>query len=121
MKSDGVYRRVRSMVRRGVPIAAVGLQMHTAIGEAPARGDVVANVRRITDLGLDVAITETDVAVPMPTTSDGLEQQAETYREMVSACLRVPRCTCSPRGASPTGTRGFPPKPGMGDVLPLDA
>ncbi len=122
VKSDGVYRLVRSMVRRGVPIDAVGLQMHTAIGEAPPRADVIANLRRITAVGLDAAITEMDVAVPMPSTSEGLEQQAETYREMVGACLGVPRCTgfatwgfTDRYSWVPTG------KPGMGDALPLDA
>ena len=48
--------------RQGVPIDGVGLQDHTVAGKAPDAARLGATMRRFTRLGLDVEITELDVA-----------------------------------------------------------
>lgn len=95
-KSDAICTMVRDFKRRGVPIDGVGLQMHIS---QPGRdlAAVAANIARLTALGLQVHITELDVALPLDASGsvshDDLMQQAEVYRGVVRACLQNPGCT----------------------------
>src|SRR5205085_2625309 len=62
-KSDAIYNLVKGLLRRGVPINGVGLQMHVSIDDYPKPQDVLANMQRLAALGLKVQITEMDVEV----------------------------------------------------------
>jgi endo-1,4-beta-xylanase len=99
-KSDAVYAMVRDFRKRGVPIDGVGLQMHIAnLGADVA--SISANIKRFTDLGVQVHITEMDVALPVDSSgnarsevrSDDLHRQADIYREIASACRSHAGCT----------------------------
>ncbi|GIF05184.1 endo-1,4-beta-xylanase [Actinoplanes siamensis] len=81
-KSTGVYNMVRDFKARGVPIDCVGFQSHLGTG---IPGDYQANLQRFADLGVDVQITELDVA------QGG--NQAGVYASVTRACLAVSRCT----------------------------
>ncbi len=81
-KSTGIYNMVRDFKSRGVPIDCVGFQSHLGTGIA---GDYQANLQRFADLGVDVQITELDVA------QGG--NQANIYATVTRACLAVSRCT----------------------------
>ena len=81
-KSTGVYNMVRDFKARGVPIDCVGFQSHLGTG---LPGDYQANLQRFADLGVDVQITELDVA-------QGGTQSA-VYTSVTKACLAVSRCT----------------------------
>ncbi|GAA1644936.1 endo-1,4-beta-xylanase [Actinoplanes couchii] len=81
-KSTGIYTMVRDFKARGVPIDCVGFQSH--LGTTIA-GDYQANLQRFADLGVDVQITELDVA------QGG--NQANIYATVTRACLTVSRCT----------------------------
>ena len=59
-KSTGIYNMVRDFKSRGVPIDCVGLQSH--LGTGIDSDDYQANIQRFADLGVDVQITELDVA-----------------------------------------------------------
>ncbi|WP_415381927.1 endo-1,4-beta-xylanase [Halosimplex sp. TS25] len=89
-KSDAIYDLVSRMLDRGVPIDGVGLQLH-ALHDKPAPESVAENVRRFRDLGLDVQITEMDVAyTPADDPGDRdarWEKQAEYYRAITEVCL----------------------------------
>lgn len=95
-KSDAIYAMVKDFKRRGVPIDGVGLQMHISEFDFDARG-VTANIARLTALGLQVQITELDVALPVDVNSlageEDLQRQAEVYRAVVRACVQNPGCT----------------------------
>lgn len=93
IKSDEVYALVRGMQERGVPIHGVGLQCHWKYDDYPPLDDVVSNITRLAALGLEIHITELDLRIDNPVTPEQLERQAQAYREIVSACLRAPRCT----------------------------
>jgi len=80
-KSTGIYNMVKDFKARGVPIDCVGFQSHLS-GNPPS--DYQANLQRFADLGVDVQITELDIA-----SSD----QANAYANVVKACLAVSRCT----------------------------
>ena len=52
----------------------------------------VANFQRFADLGLELAITELDIRIQLPSTSELLSQQAENYAYVIASCLAVERC-----------------------------
>ncbi|MEV4179219.1 endo-1,4-beta-xylanase [Nonomuraea sp. NPDC049709] len=81
-KSTGIYNMVRDFKARGVPIDCVGFQSHLGTSLS---GDYQANLQRFADLGVDVQITELDVAQGAG--------QAGIYASVTRACLAVSRCT----------------------------
>ena len=58
---------------------------------------ISANIGRFTALGVQVHITEMDVALPVDANGNAnpedLQRQAEIYRQIASACLAHPGCT----------------------------
>jgi endo-1,4-beta-xylanase len=86
-KSDRLYEIVRDLKARGVPIDGVGFQTHANLQGLP--GDFVPNMQRFRALGLDVAITEADVALKVPPSAGDLRAQAGIYRQIVRSCLAV--------------------------------
>ena len=86
-KSNRLYEIVRDLRARGVPIDGVGLQTHANLNGLPA--DMVDNMRRFRALGLDVAITEADVALKLPPSQADLRAQADIYAQIVNNCLAV--------------------------------
>ncbi|HEX6358327.1 endo-1,4-beta-xylanase [Actinophytocola sp.] len=90
-KSDGMYRLVQSLLAQGVPIDGVGFQSHLAI-QYGFPNQMQQNLQRFADLGLDVAITELDVRMQLPSDSTKLTTQATYFRNVVNACLAVTRC-----------------------------
>ncbi len=95
-KSDAIYAMVRDFRQRGVPIDGVGFQMHIAKLHADV-ASISANIHRFTALGVQVHITEMDVALPVDPNGnprpEDLQRQADIYREIATACLSHPGCT----------------------------
>lgn len=89
-KSDGLYKLVSQLKAQGVPIHGVGFQSHFSVGAIPH--DFASNLQRFSALGLDVAITELDIAMKLPSTPEKLSQQARDYASVFKDCLSVPRC-----------------------------
>ena len=89
-KSTAMYNLVKSLKERGVPIDGVGLQAHLILGQVPST--MQRNIQRFADLGVDVAITELDIRMQLPSDSAKLTQQAADYKAVMSACLAVSRC-----------------------------
>ncbi|MFY1614862.1 endo-1,4-beta-xylanase [Micromonospora sp. WMMD736] len=81
-KSTGIYNMVRDFKSRGVPIDCVGFQSHLG---TTVPGDYQANLQRFADLGVDVQITELDIAQG--------SNQANAYAQVTRACMAIPRCT----------------------------
>jgi len=96
-KSDAILRFVKDFKSRGVPIDGVGLQMHIFDLHPDFEG-IEANMQRFASLGLQIHITEMDVAVPtnpdgtMRNAMDGI-RQAEIYRRIAEICFSEPQCT----------------------------
>jgi endo-1,4-beta-xylanase len=95
-KSDAIYAMVRDFRQRGVPIDGVGFQMHVANLHADV-ASISANIKRFTALGVQVHITEMDVALPLDASAnpsaEDLQKQADIYRQIATACLSHPGCT----------------------------
>ena len=94
-KADTLLWIVQSLRNAGVPIDGVGYQMHELGPGMMPNPDVLAErMRRFADRGLQVEITEMDVALRLP--SDPAvdpQRQADAYGSAVMACLAIPRCT----------------------------
>jgi endo-1,4-beta-xylanase len=95
-KSDAIYAMVRDFRQRGVPIDGVGFQMHIANLRADI-ASISANINRFTALGVQVHITELDVALPVDANGtarpEDLQLQADIYRQIAGACVSHPGCT----------------------------
>jgi len=90
-KSDALYALVAELQARGVPLDGVGVQAHLA-SQYPFPATLEANLQRFADLGLDVAITEADVRLPLPADAAALAQQAAYFGRLGRACASQPRC-----------------------------
>ncbi|MFD5247404.1 endo-1,4-beta-xylanase [Amycolatopsis sp. NPDC058340] len=90
-KSDALYNLVRTLTQQGVPIDGVGFQAHLATRYG-FPGGYQANLARFAALGVDVAITEADVRIPMPADSTKLNTQATYFKQLWDGCHAVARC-----------------------------
>ena len=79
-KTQGVFRMVQDFRSRGVPIDCVGFQAHFGSGGMP--GNFQTTLSNFAALGVDVAITELDIA----------NAPATAYANVTRACLNVSRC-----------------------------
>jgi endo-1,4-beta-xylanase len=97
-KSDAVYEMVKDFKKRGVPIDGVGIQAHIFNLDMRDISSINANITRLVALGVEVHITEMDVALPVAANGRLLDQsdlskQADIYRLVATACFEQPRCT----------------------------
>jgi endo-1,4-beta-xylanase len=97
-KSEAIYTMVKDFVKRGVPIHGVGLQAHLTVGDiGPGKRNdpkaLAQNIQRLGELGLQVQITEMDVAFKGQPTESVLRRQAGDYRQMLDVCLNSKHCT----------------------------
>jgi endo-1,4-beta-xylanase len=90
-KSDAMYALVKSLLAQHVPIDGIGFETHLDLQyDLPPM--IQENLQRFAALGLDVAITEMDVRMTLPPTSDQLAAQASVYAQLIQDCIAVPRC-----------------------------
>jgi endo-1,4-beta-xylanase len=93
VKFEKLYNLVKGMKQSNVPIDGVGLQMHINLA-AEGKGPQLARVMsRLSELGLEVHITELDVAVDLPADSNSLAKQAKVYGEITEVAMREKACT----------------------------
>lgn len=93
-KANAAYELVKRLKASGVPIDGVGLQMHIGGTGSPTTVDVIANMKRIAQLGLLVNISEMDVSLCSTTGDESTKfaVQEQRYREIVAACVAEPMC-----------------------------
>jgi endo-1,4-beta-xylanase len=93
-KADAIYKLLKDLRQRHVPIHGIGLQMHKDINNPPNPEEVAANIKRLGELGLEVQITEMDVRIHdgKETIEQKLASQADVYQEMMRVCLDAPNC-----------------------------
>jgi len=89
-KSDAYYALAARLKSRGL-LDGVGFQTHltTRVNEATGFRAVL---QRFADLGVEVAVTELDVRVPMAPTAEEKIKQRLLFRRATNACLAVSRC-----------------------------
>lgn len=92
--SDWMYEYVSGALKRGVPIDGIGMQMHIDGTHPPTKDEVISNMKRFGELGLDVSVTEFDINMgdvkADTTVKDELE--GRIYYEMMRACIESGVC-----------------------------
>lgn len=92
-KSDAMLATAVALRDAGVPIHGIGFQFHVGYQSSTfVRDQWTTNLRRFSDAGFDVAVTELDAGIPLPATPMKLDAQAATYVRVFEACLAVTRC-----------------------------
>jgi len=94
-KTDAVYELVKGMQARGVPIHAVGFQCHFVGKQMPSAEKMAETLRRFAKLGVEVHITELDIATKhfAGDRAKVLATQADRYARVMKAFLSVPEAT----------------------------
>lgn len=86
-KREGMYKLVKGMLERGVPVDTVGLQMHINL-DAPSIEELEKTFDRYASLGLNVIVTEMDVSIykwdepKKDITPEILDELAERYYQL---------------------------------------
>lgn len=75
VKREKIYKLVKGLKDAGVPIHGVGLQGHWAVNE-PSAGQLDSTLKRFSELGLKLHITELDISV-YPKEHDAREKKPE--------------------------------------------
>lgn len=93
-KSTAVYNRIRQMVENGIPISGIGFQSHQTLEEYTPEfiESLRENFDRFAKLGLNIAVTELDIRITLPSDQDDLDKQGEYYREYLETFLANPAC-----------------------------
>jgi len=81
---------IKSLKAAGTPLDGVGLQCHFIVGQVPST--LKSNIQAFAALGIEVALTELDIRMTLPSTSTLLNQQKTDYQNVVSACASVSGC-----------------------------
>ena len=75
VKREKIYRLVKELKQAGVPVHGIGLQGHWAVNE-PSRQQLDSTLKRFSELGLKLQITELDISV-YPKEHDARERRPE--------------------------------------------
>ncbi len=96
-ESDAIYNLV-SYLKAQRLIDCIGLEGQwegDGISRIPQRADIISNINRLGDLGLDVYFSQVEIGLPVanggPSLSD-LTAQANAYSTLLSACLSTAAC-----------------------------
>jgi endo-1,4-beta-xylanase len=91
-KVQTTFEIVTDLLKKHIRIDGVGFQGHLGIQfDYPASFPDM--MKRFTDLGLEVAVTEADVRMVLPVTPEKQATQATYFSNMLSTCLQNRRCT----------------------------
>lgn len=96
-KTDAYYELAQALLADGVPLSGFGAQGHLSLLYG-FDTSIQANFERFAALGLQVAVTEADVRIPLQAgetgpTPEQVAVQAERYDAMLEACLNVTACS----------------------------
>ena len=93
LKSDAIYAMAQDFTSRGVPLDGIGFQFHIDLSfDTQANlASVTSNFQRFAALGLDIHITELDIALT-DSTAASFDAQAKLYGELATICLQQPSC-----------------------------
>lgn len=89
-RSDAAYELVQHLLSQNVPIHGFGFQTH--IFDHYQLNEYQQNLQRFANLGIDIYITEADVALEEPVDAAKLELQKNLFEDMIQACFNVSRC-----------------------------
>ncbi|KAJ4402343.1 hypothetical protein N0V82_010789 [Gnomoniopsis sp. IMI 355080] len=83
---------VRLVQNSSARIDGVGFQGHFTAGGTPSAQSLMGVFNKFTSLGVEVAVTELDIRLTLPSNASTVEQQAKDYVSVTNACLGTPKC-----------------------------
>lgn len=92
--SNAMFDYIKAAKARGVPIDGIGMQMHIDGTHPPTKDEVIANMRRFGDLGVEVYVTELDVNMNDVKANDESKDiiEGDIYYDMARACIESGTC-----------------------------
>jgi len=91
-KSEAVYNLLKSLLAIKIPIHGIGFQMHLRPDFMPTEEEIKATFKKFADLGLEIHITELDIAIPTPSTKVDRAQQKQTFEMVTRSCKAIDAC-----------------------------
>ncbi|RJE26962.1 hydrolase family 10 [Aspergillus sclerotialis] len=91
-KASGAQRIVNLVKSYGAKIDGVGLQAHFIVGSTPSKSSMISNIKAFTSLGVEVAYTELDIRMQLPSDTTKLAQQSTDYKNTVESCVETDGC-----------------------------
>lgn len=92
--SSSMQDYIKGAKNRGVPIDAIGMQMHIDGSNPPSKEEIKQNINKFAELGVDIYVTEFDVNMDgaKGTNAQKDNKQADIYYNALRACLEVNSC-----------------------------
>jgi endo-1,4-beta-xylanase len=91
-KATAAQNIVKMIKAYGAKVDGVGLQGHFVLGSTPSQSALTSVLKGYTALGVEVAYTELDIRMQLPSTDAKLAQQATEYQNVAAACVGTPGC-----------------------------
>ena len=89
-KATALLNLVQTLKSQDVPLDGIGFQCHFILGEVPT--DFQTQLSTFAAQGVEVAITELDIRMTLPSTPALLAQQKTDYQSVITACMGVEEC-----------------------------
>ncbi|ANO33761.1 hypothetical protein BCU83_01295 [Vibrio breoganii] len=89
-KSNAVYRHLKALLDKGVPIHGVGTQLHLMSEYPIGEASIARNIERFSEIGLDTHFTEIDVRMRDSEGQAGLNDQAKHYETLMKLAAYYP-------------------------------
>ena len=89
-KSNAVYRHMKKLLDKGVPIHGVGTQLHLTVEHQISDVSIARNIERLSELGLDTHFTEIDVRIRDGNGDSALLDQANRYEMLAKLAAFYP-------------------------------
>jgi endo-1,4-beta-xylanase len=86
-KATAALNIVKTLQASGTKIDGVGFQGHFIVGSSLSKASLVSNLEAFTALGVEVALTELDIRMTLPSTTALLTQKCTEYGNAVGACV----------------------------------
>nr|B7SIW2.1 RecName: Full=Endo-1,4-beta-xylanase C; Short=Xylanase C; AltName: Full=1,4-beta-D-xylan xylanohydrolase C; Flags: Precursor [Phanerodontia chrysosporium]ABZ88799.1 endo-1,4-beta-xylanase C precursor [Phanerodontia chrysosporium] len=90
-KATSLLNLVKSLKAADVPLDGIGFQCHLIVGEFSGPG-LQTQLSTFAAQGVEVAITELDIRMTLPSTPALLAQQQTDYNSVITACMNVESC-----------------------------
>lgn len=92
-KTDRMIRMALELKAQGVGISGLGSQFHVFRGISSIDFSMVSiQMRQVAEAGLDYAVTEWDMGLPLPATPSDLARQGRLAEDLLRACATAPGC-----------------------------
>jgi endo-1,4-beta-xylanase len=92
-KFNSAYELVKDLLKKKIPIHGIGLQMHLRPDFKQSEEGLRLVIQKFSELGLEVHLTEIDIAIATPSSLNDREVQAKTFKFIGSICSEFPSCT----------------------------